>query len=148
MTDFSKSINLPNTGFQMRANLSQSEQQWIEFWNKKNVKEKIKEKSDGKKTFILHDGPPYANGHIHLGHALNKILKDIICRSFFKLGFNVNFIPGWDCHGLPIEWEVEELNRKKKNTRMKSIFLDSESKGENLRKNGLRFNPMNLEDLG
>lgn len=114
MTDFSKSINLPNTGFQMRANLSQSEQQWIEFWNKKNVKEKIKEKSDGKKTFILHDGPPYANGHIHLGHALNKILKDIICRSFFKLGFNVNFIPGWDCHGLPIEWEVEELNRKKK----------------------------------
>ena len=148
MTDFSKSINLPNTGFQMRANLSQSEQQWIEFWNKKNVKEKIKEKSDGKKTFILHDGPPYANGHIHLGHALNKILKDIICRSFFKLGFNVNFIPGWDCHGLPIEWEVEELNRKKKKTRMKSIFLDSESNVENLRKNGLRFNQMNLEDLG
>ena len=78
------------------------------------IHEKLKEKNIQSKSFILHDGPPYANGHLHLGHALNKILKDIICRINFKLGYNVNFVPGWDCHGLPIEWEVEENYRKKK----------------------------------
>ena len=124
MDDFSKSINLPRTGFQMRANLNQSENKWIEFWEKRKIKEKIKKKSEDKKKFILHDGPPYANGHIHLGHALNKILKDIICRSFFKLGFDVNFIPGWDCHGLPIEWEVEEKYRKKKKNKDEVNILE------------------------
>ena len=117
MNEYSKTVNLPQTSFQMRANLSQSEPQWIDFWKNMRIHEKLKEKNIQSKSFILHDGPPYANGHLHLGHALNKILKDIICRINFKFGFNVNFVPGWDCHGLPIEWEVEENFRKKKNQR-------------------------------
>ena len=114
MNEYSKTVNLPQTSFQMRANLSQSEPKWIDFWKNMRIHEKLKEKNIQSKSFILHDGPPYANGHLHLGHALNKILKDIICRINFKLGYNVNFVPGWDCHGLPIEWEVEENYRKKK----------------------------------
>mgnify|MGYP001223536949 CR=1 FL=1 len=117
MNEYSKTVNLPQTSFQMRANLSQSEPKWIDFWKNMKIHEKLKEKNIQSKSFILHDGPPYANGHLHLGHALNKILKDIICRINFKLGYNVNFVPGWDCHGLPIEWEVEENYRKKKKSK-------------------------------
>ena len=117
MNEYSKTVNLPQTSFQMRANLSQSEPKWIDFWKNMRIHEKLKEKNIQSKSFILHDGPPYANGHLHLGHALNKILKDIICRINFKLGYNVNFVPGWDCHGLPIEWEVEENYRKKKKSK-------------------------------
>ena len=108
---YSKTINLPNTNFSMKANLSEKEDQWLEFWNKNKIYEKLKEQNKNSKEYILHDGPPYANGDLHLGHALNKILKDIICRYKFQNSLNVNFIPGWDCHGLPIEWKVEEKFR-------------------------------------
>ena len=97
----------------MKANLSQSENNWIEFWDKQKIYEVLKKQSEGLKKFILHDGPPYANGDLHLGHALNKILKDIICRHKFFKKFDVDFIPGWDCHGLPIEWKIEEKLKKK-----------------------------------
>ena len=117
MNEYSKTINLPRTSFQMRGNLSQSELKWIDFWKKMKIFDKLKKKNSKSKTFTLHDGPPYANGHLHLGHALNKILKDIICRINFRFEHNVNFIPGWDCHGLPIEWEVEENYRKQKKSK-------------------------------
>ena len=111
--NYSKTINLPQTSFSMKANLSQSENNWIEFWDKQKIYEVLKKQSEGLKKFILHDGPPYANGDLHLGHALNKILKDIICRHKFFKKFDVDFIPGWDCHGLPIEWKIEEKLKKK-----------------------------------
>ena len=112
MKNYSKTINLPNTNFSMKANLSQTENKWLEFWKNNKIYEKLKEQNKSSKEYVLHDGPPYANGNLHLGHALNKILKDIICRSKFQKSLNVNFIPGWDCHGLPIEWKVEEKFRK------------------------------------
>ncbi len=112
MKDYSKTINLPRTKFSMKANLSENENQWLEFWRDNKVYKKLKDDNEQFKNYILHDGPPYANGDLHLGHALNKILKDIICRYKFQSSMNVNYIPGWDCHGLPIEWKVEEKFRK------------------------------------
>ena len=113
MTEISKTIYLPKTNFSMRANLNQTEPKWIKFWDENKIFIKIKKSVSDNKKFVLHDGPPYANGHIHLGHALNKILKDIICRAYFQMGFDVDYVPGWDCHGLPIEWKIEERYRKK-----------------------------------
>ncbi len=113
MTDFSKTINLPSTAFAMKANLSETENLRIDFWKKKKIFQTLKKNSQNDKKYILHDGPPYANGDLHLGHALNKILKDIVCRFKFQNNFDVDFVPGWDCHGLPIEWKVEEKFKKK-----------------------------------
>ncbi|MBD22162.1 MAG: isoleucine--tRNA ligase [Alphaproteobacteria bacterium] len=113
MTDFSKTINLPSTAFAMKANLSETENLRIDFWKEKKIFQTLKKNCLNEKKYILHDGPPYANGDLHLGHALNKILKDIVCRLKFQDNFDVDFIPGWDCHGLPIEWKVEEKFKKK-----------------------------------
>ncbi len=112
MTNFSKTINLPSTNFSMKANLSETETNWIKFWKEKKIYKKLKDERGKNKSYILHDGPPYANGDLHLGHALNKILKDFICRIKFQNSMNVNYIPGWDCHGLPIEWKIEEKFKK------------------------------------
>ena len=112
MIDYSKTINLPSTKFSMKANLAQKEIEWIKFWEDKKIYEKLNELNKDSEEFILHDGPPYANGDLHLGHALNKILKDIVCRSRFQKGEKVHYVPGWDCHGLPIEWKIEEKFRK------------------------------------
>jgi len=112
MTNYSKTINLPKTNFSMKANLSEKETQWLEFWHKNKIYDKLKKKNKNKNKYVLHDGPPYANGDLHLGHALNKILKDVICRFKFQSAMNVEYVPGWDCHGLPIEWKVEEQFRK------------------------------------
>lgn len=97
----------------MRAGLPKAEPQWIEFWSEQKLYQTLREQSEGRETYTLHDGPPYANGHIHMGTALNKILKDLINRSHQMLGMNANYVPGWDCHGLPIEWKVEEEFRGK-----------------------------------
>ena len=121
--NFSKTINLPKTTFSMKANLSVTENNWIEFWKKKKIYEEVKKKSSKSLKYILHDGPPYANGDLHLGHALNKILKDIICRIKFLDNYNVDYVPGWDCHGLPIEWKIEE-EFKKKGIEKNKIALD------------------------
>ncbi len=112
MTEYSKTINLPQTKFSMKANLSEKENEWLEFWNENKIYETLKKQNKNSNKYVLHDGPPYANGDLHLGHALNKILKDIICRFKFQNSNDVHFIPGWDCHGLPIEWKVEEKFRK------------------------------------
>ena len=109
MTDYKNTLNLPETGFPMRGDLAKREPVMLKNWYEKNLYQKIREASKGKKSFILHDGPPYANGNIHIGHAVNKILKDIIVKSKNALGFDSPYIPGWDCHGLPIELKVEGL---------------------------------------
>ena len=104
--DYSKTLNLPKTKFSMKANLSQREPEFIKIWETDNIYKKLRDKNKDKEKFILHDGPPYANGHIHLGHTLNKILKDIIVKYNNMIGKDAPYIPGWDCHGLPIELQV------------------------------------------
>ena len=106
--DYKSTLNLPKTAFPMKANLSQREKEILAYWEEKLLYEKIRKKVESLPKFILHDGPPYANGHIHMGHALNKILKDIIVKSKTMSGFQSTFIPGWDCHGLPIEHQVDK----------------------------------------
>ena len=114
--DYRATLNLPKTSFKMKANLTQNEPMALKKWDQGNLYEQIQQRSEGRPLFVLHDGPPYANGNIHLGTAFNKILKDIILRSRRMAGFNAPYIPGWDCHGLPIEHNVDkELGDKKKN---------------------------------
>ncbi|MBT8128295.1 MAG: isoleucine--tRNA ligase [Gammaproteobacteria bacterium] len=108
MADYKNTLNLPHTGFPMRGNLAQREPEMLKTWNDIDLYAKIRERSKGRPTFVLHDGPPYANGDIHIGHAVNKILKDIIVKSRTIDGFDARYLPGWDCHGLPIELMVEK----------------------------------------
>ncbi|EKO3965292.1 isoleucine--tRNA ligase [Vibrio fluvialis] len=108
MSEYKDTLNLPETGFPMRGDLAKREPEMLERWYKEDLYGAIREAKKGKKSFVLHDGPPYANGDIHIGHALNKILKDIIIKSKTLSGFDAPYIPGWDCHGLPIELMVEK----------------------------------------
>lgn len=108
MSDYKSTLNLPKTKFAMKANLAQREPQMLKVWQEKKLYEKIREKAKGRPSFILHDGPPYANGNIHIGHAVNKIIKDMIVKSKTLSGFDAPYVPGWDCHGLPIELNVEK----------------------------------------
>ncbi|TCT14722.1 isoleucyl-tRNA synthetase [Bibersteinia trehalosi] len=107
--DYKNTLNLPETGFPMRGDLAKREPDMLKNWYDKDLYQKIRQARKGRKTFILHDGPPYANGSIHLGHSVNKILKDIINKSKTAMGFDTPYVPGWDCHGLPIELKVEGL---------------------------------------
>ena len=109
-----ENLNLPKTSFSMKANLPQKEPDIVSFWDKIDLYKKHRNASKGKEKFILHDGPPYANGHIHMGTALNKILKDIVTRFHQMDNKDSNYVPGWDCHGLPIEWKIEEQYKKNK----------------------------------
>src|ERR1700710_75049 len=111
--DYSKTLYLPQTEFPMRAGLPQREPEILRRWDEIGLYEKLRQDSAGRPKFVLHDGPPYANGNIHIGHALNKILKDVVTRSQQMLGHDSNYVPGWDCHGLPIEWKIEEGYRAK-----------------------------------
>ncbi|CEK11178.1 isoleucine--tRNA ligase [Legionella hackeliae] len=108
MAEYKDTLNLPDTTFPMKANLAQREPQMLAEWESKDIYKKIRQAHEGCERFVLHDGPPYANGHLHCGHALNKILKDIINKSKNFSGFDTPFVPGWDCHGLPIELNVEK----------------------------------------
>jgi len=108
MTDYKPTLNLPDTHFPMRGNLAQNEPKVLAKWTKDGLYEKIREACKGRPNFTLHDGPPYANGNIHIGHAVNKILKDVIVKSKTLSGFDAPYVPGWDCHGLPIENQVEK----------------------------------------
>ena len=112
--DYSKTLYLPETRFPMRAGLPEKEPQIVARWQEMGLYKLLREDAAGRPKYVLHDGPPYANGNIHIGHALNKILKDIITRSFQMRGFDSNYVPGWDCHGLPIEWKIEEENYRSK----------------------------------
>ncbi|NRA42845.1 MAG: class I tRNA ligase family protein, partial [Pseudomonadales bacterium] len=108
MTDYKSSLNLPETAFPMKGGLAQSEPKRLQQWQDNNLYQKIRSARAGAEPFILHDGPPYANGDIHIGHSVNKILKDIIIKSKTLSGFDAPYVPGWDCHGLPIELNVEK----------------------------------------
>lgn len=109
MADYKSTLNLPNTAFPMRGNLAQREPGMLQDWEKRCLYKKIRTARAGANMFILHDGPPYANGNIHIGHSINKVLKDIIVKSKTLSGFDSPYVPGWDCHGLPIEVKVESL---------------------------------------
>ena len=109
-----ENINLPKTSFSMKANLPTKEPEILKFWEEQNMYKKLRESRKGKEKFVLHDGPPYANGHIHMGTALNKILKDMITKFHQMDGKDSVYVPGWDCHGLPIEWKIEEQYKKNK----------------------------------
>jgi len=122
--DYSKTLFLPQTEFPMRAGLPQREPEILARWNEINLYGRLREAAAGRAKFVLHDGPPYANGNIHIGHALNKILKDVVTKSQQMLGFDSNYVPGWDCHGLPIEWKIEEENYRSKG-KAKPDFRDS-----------------------
>ncbi len=111
--DYSATLYLPKTDFPMRAGLPKKEPELLAHWEQTGLTEKLREAGFEKPKFVLHDGPPYANGNIHIGHALNKILKDIVVRSQRMSGKDANYVPGWDCHGLPIEWKIEEQYRAK-----------------------------------
>src|SRR5215472_10299594 len=121
--DYKDTLNLPKSDFPMKGNLAQLELRMLQWWEQRGIYPKMLEKNRGKSTFVLHDGPPYANGDLHLGHALNKILKDVINRAQQMLGKDAPYVPGWDCHGLPIEWIVEEKYRAK-NQSKDSVPID------------------------
>ncbi|MEO1177346.1 MAG: class I tRNA ligase family protein, partial [Pseudomonadota bacterium] len=109
--EYKDTLNLPKTDFPMRAGLPRREPDWLARWERIGVYDRLREKQ-GREPFTLHDGPPYANGHLHIGHALNKTIKDMIVRSHQMMGYDSRYVPGWDCHGLPIEWKIEEQYRK------------------------------------
>jgi len=111
--DYKDTLNLPETDFPMRAGLPKREPEWLDRWERIGIYDRLRDHAEGRKPFTLHDGPPYANGHLHIGHALNKILKDMVVRSQQMMGRDARYIPGWDCHGLPIEWKIEEQYRAK-----------------------------------
>lgn len=110
--DYRDTVFLPETDFPMRAGLPQREPEWLARWERLGVYDRLRTQAQGRAPFVLHDGPPYANGHLHIGHALNKVLKDFIVRSQQMMGRDARYVPGWDCHGLPIEWKIEEEYRK------------------------------------
>ncbi|MBM3373806.1 MAG: isoleucine--tRNA ligase, partial [Betaproteobacteria bacterium] len=112
MADYKKTLNLPDTPFPMRGDLAKREPKMLEQWRERRYYQRIREAKQGRKRFVLHDGPPYANGDIHIGHAVNKILKDIIVKSKSLSGFDAPYVPGWDCHGMPIEVQIEKQHGK------------------------------------
>ena len=112
MADYKDTLNLPDTPFPMRGDLARREPRWVGEWNEKGVYKRLRAASRGRPRFVLHDGPPYANGDIHIGHAVNKILKDVIVKSKTLAGFDAPYVPGWDCHGMPIEVQIEKKHGK------------------------------------
>ena len=108
--DYKHTLNLPQTDFPMKADLAKREPRWLEFWSSRDIYAKLRAAAQGRPTFILADGPPYANGTIHIGHALNKVLKDVIIKARSLDGYDAPYVPGWDCHGLPIEHQVEKTH--------------------------------------
>jgi isoleucyl-tRNA synthetase len=112
MADYKSTLNLPDTSFPMRGDLAKREPEWVRQWQEGRLYQRIRAVAKGRPKFVLHDGPPYANGDIHIGHAVNKILKDIVGKSKTLAGFDAPYVPGWDCHGLPIEHQVEKTHGK------------------------------------
>ncbi len=111
--NYKETVFLPKTDFPMRAGLPKREPEILQMWKDMDLYSRLREQRKDAEPFILHDGPPYANGQLHIGHALNKILKDVVNRSQSMLGKNANYVPGWDCHGLPIEWKIESIISQK-----------------------------------
>ena len=133
---YNETMLLPKTDFGMRGKLPTEEIKMMEFWNNIGLWKQLRENSKNREKFILHDGPPYANGPIHIGTAANKILKDIINRTMQFEGYNALYVPGWDCHGLPIEWQIEKQYRKKGKKKKILILKTLEMNVESLQING------------
>tara|TARA_B110000444_G_scaffold114864_1_gene108236 strand:- start:63 stop:467 length:405 start_codon:yes stop_codon:yes gene_type:complete len=131
-----ENLHLPKTVFSMKADLAKKEPNILKQWEQNNTFEKIRKNSKGREKFILHDGPPYANGHIHMGTALNKILKDMIIRFHQMNGKDSVYVPGWDCHGLKLNGKLKNNIKKIKKTKMKSLLRILEKSAGNLLKNG------------
>jgi len=112
LSDYKDTLHLPRTEFPMRAGLPNREPGWLERWDRIGIYDRLRERAGTRPPFVLHDGPPYANGHLHIGHGLNKTIKDMIVRSHQMMGHDSRYVPGWDCHGLPIEWKIEERYRE------------------------------------
>ena len=143
-----ETLQLPKTTFSMKARLPTKKPKILEMWEKNKIFEKLRKKSKGKEKFILHDGPPYANGHIHMGTALNKILKDMITRFHQMNGKDSVYVPGWDCHGLPIEWKIEEQYKKKKKNKDDVPIKDFRQECREFAKIGLMSTSKNSRGLG
>ena len=141
-------LQLPKTSFSMKASLPTKEPQILEKWEKNKIFEKLRKNSKGKEKFILHDGPPYANGHIHMGTALNKILKDIIIRFHQMSGKDSIYVPGWDCHGLPIEWKIEEQYKKKKKNKDEVPIKDFREECREFAKKWIKVHIKEFKRLG
>ncbi len=141
-------LHLPKTAFSMKASLPTKEPLILEKWEKNNIFQKLRKNSKGKEKFILHDGPPYANGHIHMGTALNKILKDIITRFHQMNGMDSVYVPGWDCHGLPIEWKIEEQYKKKKKNKDEVAIKDFRQECREFAKNWIKVHVKEFKRLG
>ncbi|MDZ7841012.1 MAG: isoleucine--tRNA ligase [Gammaproteobacteria bacterium] len=122
MSDYKDTINLPSTEFPMRGNLAKREPEVLAYWDEIDIYRKLREQGAGREKFVLHDGPPYANGVIHIGHAVNKVLKDIIVKSRTLSGYDAPYVPGWDCHGLPIEHEIEKIHGRQESRRDPKAF--------------------------
>jgi len=131
-------INLPKTSFSMKANLPNKEPEILKIWEKIDLFKKLRESRKGKEKFVLHDGPPYANGHIHMGTALNKILKDMVTKFHQMNGKDSVYVPGWDCHGLPIDGKSRNNIKKIKKIKMKFLQKTLDQNVENLLENGLK----------
>ncbi len=112
-TDYRATLNLPDTPFPMRGDLPKREPGWVAQWDQQGTYKRLRDARIGRPKFVLHDGPPYANGQLHIGHALNKVLKDMIVKARQLAGFDALYVPGWDCHGLPIENQIEKLHGRK-----------------------------------
>ena len=143
-----ENLQLPKTSFSMKASLPSKEPLILETWEKNNIFEKIRQKSRGKEKFILHDGPPYANGHIHMGTALNKILKDMIIRFHQMNGKDSIYVPGWDCHGLPIEWKIEEQYKKNKKNKDEVPIKDFRKECRDFAKKWIEIHIKEFKRLG
>ncbi len=141
-------LQLPKTEFSMKANLPNKEPEILKKWEEKKIFEKLRKNSNGKEKFILHDGPPYANGHIHMGTALNKILKDMITRFHQMNGKDSVYVPGWDCHGLPIEWKIEEQYKKKKKNKDEVPIKDFRQECRDFAKNWIDVHIKEFKRLG
>ncbi|AQX30140.1 isoleucyl-tRNA synthetase [Bartonella schoenbuchensis R1] len=145
--DYSKTLYLPKTNFPMRAGLPQKEQELMARWEKMDLYTRLRQQAKDRPLYVIHDGPPYANGNIHIGHALNKVLKDVVVRSFQMRGFNANYVPGWDCHGLPIEWKVEEKYRAQGRNKDDVPLMNFVKSVVNLHNIGSPFRVKNLNVL-
>ncbi|MDC1356088.1 isoleucine--tRNA ligase [Pseudomonadota bacterium] len=148
MTDYKDTVYLPKTDFSMRAGLPAKEPQILKIWEDIGLYKKLREQRKNSEPFILHDGPPYANGNLHIGHALNKIIKDVINRSQSMLGKNANYVPGWDCHGLPIEWKIEENYRKKKKNKDDIPVVEFRKECRDFAKNWMDIQSEEFQRLG
>ncbi len=146
--DYRPTVFLPKTPFPLRADLAKREPGWLARWEEEGLGARLRQRARGRPPFVLHDGPPYANGPLHIGHALNKILKDVINRAAQMAGFDANYIPGWDCHGLPIEWKVEEEYRARKKNKDEVPVLEFRAECRAYAQKWLDFQAKEFRRLG